>query len=123
MSDHQPINYTSEFKEHLDWVFGIDEGGVPIWERSGTQRVVSMAANIVNGYLITGNRHFCPIMRMQLDNLALETPYEHCLATDQGFVDQWGVYMTRQEAWEVALAAGQIKRVYQEGVLYSECYL
>jgi hypothetical protein len=26
----------------------------------------------------------------------------------QGFIDQFGVYMTRQEAWKVAEAAGQI---------------
>jgi hypothetical protein len=43
-------------------------------------------------------------------------------ATEQGFIDQFGVFMTREEAYEVAKAAGQIK--YRcggdEGRLFSE---
>lgn len=41
---------------------------------------------------------------------------------EQGFIDQFGVFMTREEAWEVAKAAGQIKyRVpNDEGCLFSE---
>jgi hypothetical protein len=27
----------------------------------------------------------------------------------QGFIDQKGVFMTREEAWEVAVAAGQVR--------------
>jgi len=40
----------------------------------------------------------------------------------QGFIDQWCVFMDRQEAWKVAEAAGQIKygRDYSKGTLYSE---
>lgn len=96
----------------------------PIWERNNVKRVVSMAACIVNGHLIVGNRHFCPIMRMTMENLGID-PFnqEHDITTDQGFVYQWGVYMNRKEAWKVAKAAGQIKKVFQEGVLYSECCL
>lgn len=111
-------NATENYKERIEWVF---EGGVPAWERFNVQRVVSMAACIVDGYLIIGNRHFCPIMNMTIDLLDLNDskPCED----SQGFVDQYGVYMTRKEAWEVAKAAEQIKRVYTEGVLYSECYL
>lgn len=85
-------------------------------------RVVSMAANIIGGRLIVGNRHFCPIMQMQIDALGLDRG-EHNIATDQGFIDQWGIYMTREEAWEVAKKAGQIKEVFVNGVLFSECYL
>lgn len=81
-----------------------------------------MAANIVDGHLIVGNRHFCPIMQMTIDNLNLRDE-NHYHDSEQGFVDQWGVYMSRQEAWRVAKAAGQIKEVFTEGVLYSECYL
>jgi len=96
----------------------------PVWERFSVQRVVSMAACIVDGHLIVGNRHFCPIMRMTIENLGID-PFDnqHDMDTDQGFVDQWGVYMSREEAWVVAKAAGQIKKVYTKGILYSECYL
>lgn len=85
-------------------------------------RRVSMAANIVDGRLIVGNRHFCPLMHMQIDALGLNAR-KHNISFDQGFVDQWGIYMSREEAWDVAKARGQIREVFQEGVLYSECYL
>lgn len=111
--------YSKQYKEHIEWVF---QEGVPIWERANVQRLVSMAANIVDGHLIVGNRHFCPIMQMTIDNLKLRDE-NHCHDSEQGFVDQWGVYMSRQEAWKVAKEAGQIKEVFTEGVLYSECYL
>ena len=112
-------NLTDDYRERLEWVF---ENGVAIWERCDVQRVVSMAANIVDGHLIVGNRHFCPIMQMQIDLLGLDYK-KHNISHDQGFVDQWGVYMNRKEAWKVAEAAGQIKEVFTEGVLFSECYL
>lgn len=115
---------TEHFKAHIEWAMGGGFGdGAPIWERADVQRVVSMAACIVDGHLIVGNRHFCPIMQLTMDKMGLDDFSSHSIIEEQGFVDQWGIYMSRQEAWDVAKAAGQIKRVYTEGVLYSECYL
>lgn len=42
---------------------------------------------------------------------------------EQGFIDQWGTFMTREQAWRVAEVAGQI--LYRvggdyNGTLYSE---
>lgn len=87
-------------------------------------RRVSMAANIVDGHLIVGSRHFCPIMNMQINLLKLNCR-NHNVITDQGFVDQWGIYMSREEAYNVAEKAGQIIKDYSYGkrVLYSESYL
>lgn len=114
---------TSQYEEHTKWAIGDYDEGVPAWKRfDNVHRVVSMAACIVDGHLIVGNRHFCPIMNMTIANLNIKD-CKHDAKTDQGFVDQWGVYMSRQEAWNVAKAAGQIKKVFTEGVLYSECYL
>ena len=121
----QEIKHTTQkYREHMDWVHGVqDKTLLPVWERfENVQRVVSMAACIVDGHLIVANRHFCPIMTMTIDNLGIDCKV-HDIGTDQGFVDQWGVYMSRQEAWDVAKTAGQIKEVFTEGVLYSECYL
>lgn len=44
---------------------------------------------------------------------------------DQGFIDQFGAFMSRTEAWKVAEAAGQIIRrvdgdAVDGGTLYSE---
>jgi hypothetical protein len=38
------------------------------------------------------------------------TRFLNCLDEDQGFVDQYGVFMPREEAYEVALRAGQLWR-------------
>lgn len=34
----------------------------------------------------------------------------HQCVEEQGFIDQWGNFMTREEALEVAKAAGQLNR-------------
>lgn len=47
---HQQISYTDDFKEHLDWVMGVNDDNKPIWERSGITRVVSMAAGVVKPF-------------------------------------------------------------------------
>lgn len=114
---------TEVTQQYIDMMeFAKPNNALSVWERFETKRVVSMAACIVDGHLIVGNRHFCPIMNMTIDNLGIDCK-KHDVRTDQGFVDQWGVWMSRQEAWIVAKAAGQIKQVFTEGILYSECYL
>ena len=64
---------------------------------------------------VCGARHYDRSMYGQLAGLTWTE-------TDQGFIDQFGVFMTREGAYEVAKAAGQIK--YRcggdEGVLFSE---
>lgn len=111
-------------KEHFEWVF---QGGIPVWERYNKQRRVAMAACRVNGYILVGVRHFCPIMRMQMEAIGLTGDVferEHDMRTDQGFVDQWGVWMSREEAYVVAKEAGQIiNEDVTPGTLYSECYI
>jgi len=111
-------------KDHFEWVY---KDGVPIWERADVQRRVAMSACRVNGYILVGVRHFCPIMRMQMEAIGMTGDIferEHNMDTDQGFVDQWGVWMSRQEAYVVAKEAGQIIREdVTPGTLYSECYI
>jgi hypothetical protein len=44
------------------------------------------------------------------------------IGAEQGFIDQFCVFMNRQEAWEVAMTANQVKfdGEYSTGTLYSE---
>lgn len=72
------------------------------------------------GRIITGPRHFCPTMRQQI--LASEGfPFWKTGAVTQGFVDQFGAFLTRKDAWIIAERNGQIKReVSSPGTLYSE---
>ena len=69
------------------------------------QRVIVCAAirNELTNKIICGPRHFDMVMRGQIADK------RHCLIMEQGFVDQFGVFLTREEAWEIANEAGQIK--------------
>lgn len=52
--------------------------------------------------IVCGPRHFDPIMRTSMG------PERWGGLADQGFIDQWGTFMDRAEAFQVAKAAGQI---------------
>lgn len=89
-------------------------------------RVVVCAAVRMNYFetkpeIITGPRHFDETMYRQLKgSIKQNWPLEK--DSEQGFIDQYGVFMTREEAWEVACAAGQIRYVLPNnyGRLFSE---
>ena len=87
--------------------------------------VVCAANRSGNGKIFLGVRHFCPLMVQSVQDAGLKG----IRAREQGFVDQWGNFMSREEAWKVAVARGQIRRKigysYEEdhelvGILYSE---
>lgn len=73
-----------------------------------------------------GIRHYSDDMRLQLYLRIDGAKFENRLDEDQGFVDQHGVWMSREEAYRVAEAAGQIMRPEACGMgldgpkLYSE---
>lgn len=78
------------------------------------KRVVVCAANIyrIGDHIISllvGARHFDSVMRKQLETIDEEFTPEESTDWEQGFIDQHGVFMTREEAWLVAEDAGQIK--------------
>lgn len=75
------------------------------------RRVVCAALKDSNGTVICGPRHW--------DKLCRGTGHA---GWEQGFVDQQGEFLTREEAWVIATAAGQIiRRVGNDnGRLFSE---
>ena len=85
-------------------------------------RVVVCAA-IKNkfGKIVCGARHWDNIMRGQI-LIAGKRPLEWIAGVEQGFIDQYGVFMSREEAYILAKEMGQIKygREYSKGTLYSE---
>jgi hypothetical protein len=103
----------------------IMEDGRTRWEYYGVQRRIAQAAYNYNGYIVTGTRHSCPIMEMQI--MMMEEVLEEWCDGDkmiQGFTDQYGNFLTRKEAYPIAKAAGQIIREDTcPGTLYSECYI
>ena len=97
------------------------EAGASRLERR-VRRVVCAALRAEDGSLLLGVRHYSADMHALIDALPDGYKFCHRSGDDQGFVDQRGQYMTRREAWNVAEAAGQVRRQgYDgEGVLYSE---
>jgi hypothetical protein len=85
------------------------------------QRVVCAAIRAGDGDIIVGVRHYSPDMIRQMTSREDGDKFEGRCGADQGFVDQWGGYLTREEAWEIAVRQNQIVRdCGDSGVLYSE---
>ena len=81
-------------------------------------RRIVCAAMRKGGRVITGARHFDKVMRSQMNATEGILWWKDC---DQGFIDQYGDFMTREEAWIVAENQGQIFReVSTPGLLFSE---
>ena len=81
------------------------------------ERQVVCAANKYGDIIVLGIRHFCPLMRKQLDAYCLKGSEPH----KQGFVDQWGNFMTRKEALLVLQTNGRwIRDEDYQNQLYSE---
>ena len=72
------------------------------------RRVVCAAIRNDAGDVILGIRHYSHDMLVQIANRVDGESFKHRHDADQGFVDQYGVYMTREEAFDVAAAANQI---------------
>lgn len=83
------------------------------------KRQVVCAANKYGDKIVLGVRHFCPLMCQHLEALGLDGGLEE---HEQGFVDQWGNFMTRKEALHVLKTNGRFIRddQYQSETLYSE---
>lgn len=69
------------------------------------QVIICAAVKYEDGTILVGPRHFDRVMVAQYNNLdKLHTMVEPV----QGFIDQFGTFLTREEALIVATNAGQI---------------
>ena len=88
-----------------------DDSGLEI---NGIKRFIVCAANRYGDTVVIGVRHFCPLMRQNLDgvgsNLELRILNQGSglnPVTCQGFIDQFGHWLSREEALHIAEANGQ----------------
>lgn len=84
------------------------------------RRVVCAANRYGDKLMLLGARHWDKQMHAQADRIGFNR--SHYEQEEQGFIDQFGVFMSRSEAFQVAMAAGQIIRRVggDEGTLYTE---
>lgn len=76
-------------------------------EQKATQRVVCAALRIKE-LMIIGPRHYDAVMQKVIETHVY--CYRDWSNAEQGFIDQWGNFLTRTEAWLIAFRAGQILR-------------
>lgn len=77
------------------------------------RRVLCSANELPDGTLLLGARHWDDMMHTQMNTYlaANQIQREEVVleGVKQGFVDQWGNFLTREAAWLVAEARGQIR--------------
>lgn len=74
------------------------------------RRIVCAAIRAADGEVLLGIRHYSADMHRQIEQRRDGVKFTHRLDGDQGFVDQHGVYLSREESYPIAFAAGQIVR-------------
>lgn len=92
------------------------------WTENGLIKPESRVVCAANRYretgrIICGARHWDKIMR------SLKLDSEKWDGWDQGFINQFGEFLTRKEAWDIGEKQGQIIHICYEGqkdILYSE---
>lgn len=101
----------------------IVSSGISQWAaadiRNDLNRIVAAANRYPNGFMAVGVRHCDAIMGAQILAAGIEPVGANEI---QGFLDSKGQFHTREQAWVIAMAAGQvIKRVSGDGnKLFSE---
>lgn len=83
-------------------------------------RIVCAAVRMKDGTIFTGVRHYSPDMRLMITLAGYNG--KKLAGAEDGFVDQWGRFHNRQEAFHIALRNGQYRPYppYAFGTLYSE---
>ncbi|AWY07159.1 hypothetical protein KNT92_gp147 [Klebsiella phage Mineola] len=86
------------------------------WDGRLLQRRIVCAANrfeLKSGgtIVVPGTRHYSVDMANVLDMFRDKLVSDHVHGDNQGFVDQWGEYFTREEALIIATHAGQVNTV------------
>ena len=82
------------------------------------------AANMVDGFLVLGVRHWDVPMHKQVNMIKHKYETLNTSKCIQGFVDGYGRFLTREEAWVRAMETGQISletyKGHNHGTLFSE---
>jgi len=89
--------------------------------KEANERVVCAAVIDDKGIIVAGARHLDRIMKEQIKMMGRKS-IDFSNPEFQGFINQWGQFLSREEAWIIAEKRGQIiRRCGGDGVrLYSE---
>ena len=80
---------------------------MPYFKGMSEPRIVCAAIRL-GAEIIVGARHYDAVMIMQLKSRRAFGDNSEWRTADQGFIDQHCNFLTREEAWAIALKHGQI---------------
>lgn len=91
------------------------------WEENGIEKpkqVVVCAAILIDTLIICGARHCDKVMRHQAEAAGLSMKFG-----EQGFIDQFGTFLSRKEAMDIVNENKQHLHGEHKGgdILYGEC--
>ena len=96
---------------------------IEYWDQNGitppVEKVVCAANRLEDGTILAGARHWDEVMRQQAERITGTRKHN----AEQGFINQWGVFLTRKEALAVVKTSGQPfdpKRNGSTTLLFSE---
>jgi len=81
--------------------------------------VCAAIKNKTTGVIICGARHYDPLMR---HIISLMPDSQDWISTEQGFIDQYGVFHSREDAHMIARRAGQIKADKRDKLFSEDLY-
>lgn len=87
------------------------------------QQIVVCAAIKIGDLIIAGARHHDKVMKSQLSYIDNWKQFKHNNGEVQGFIDQFGDFLTREEAMQIVKDNGQRFNIDHNGsdtVLFSE---
>ena len=77
------------------------------WEENGIekpQQVVVCPACKLDSVMVCGARHFDHVMRNQMNHMDQDLDWKKA---EQGFIDQFGYFLTRKEAMQIVKGTNQ----------------
>ena len=81
------------------------------------KRIVCAAVTFNDGFMAVGARHFSPAMVNQLKMMYGGDTANWPKEVEQGFINTWDEFLTREEAAKIAT---ELKQCEPTGYLYSE---
>lgn len=97
--------HSSPDPEYMEQLRKGQQSMLALSKKYAEKRRVVCAANRYGEHIVCGARHFDYVMHAQLHIIM---PLIKGIRAEQGFIDQWGIYMDRVAALAVATAAGQL---------------
>lgn len=97
------------------------------WDGRKLQRRIVCAANrfeLKDGgvLVIPGARHYSKDMAEVIDQVQDKIVSDPVHGDNQGFIDQWGEYWNRKDAFIIAYHAGQVNTIRKKGAPYDTLF-